>query len=71
MINFLETIKEYKIEAFLKTKINEKTSKLKSKDLLALCVDNYIPIGKIKTIEKVLNSAIAKKKNGFRRKNKK
>ena len=46
---------------FLKTKINEKTSKLKSKDILALCADNYIPIGKIKTIEKVLNSAIAKK----------
>ena len=58
---FSENIQRVRNRSYLLTKINEKTIKFKSKNLLAICVNQNIPIGEIKNLEKVLNSTIAKK----------
>ena len=59
---FSENIERVRNRSYLLTIINEKTRKFKSENLLAICVNQNIPVGKIKNLEKVLNSTIAKKK---------
>ena len=50
--NFQKILKEFKNRSYLLTIINEKTRKFKSENLLAICVNQNIPVGKIKKFRK-------------------
>jgi len=57
---FLKNVQRVENRSGLLMKINEKTIKLNSKQLLKAFHQNNIPVGEIKSIDKVLNSKIAK-----------
>jgi crotonobetainyl-CoA:carnitine CoA-transferase CaiB-like acyl-CoA transferase len=57
---FISNIDRVKNREELMILINQKSKNLKTDELMKYCIDSNIPIGKIKTIDEVLNSDVSK-----------
>ena len=61
LIRFNSNPKRVKKRIELMKIINQNCKKFKTNDLMSLCIESKIPIGKIKKIDEVLNSSVSKK----------